>query len=156
MRHISHSHIPSIHHPPTIQHSLQLQHSSHFSSHAPTPTLLPSILTNHLPDSSSHRFSLVPFLPNQLQPIFKSRLFKIRPSPQHPIYKTAHPSVLDYPSRNPTPVLPKPSVLANQSTNHTPCHHSQHSRVGCESRFYITSRRFDPHCLQINFWPPCP
>ena len=109
-----------------------------------------SISTQNLPESHFH--SLYHISPLQLRPNTISSQQKL-PSP---IYKTAHPSVLDYPSRNLTPVLPKPSVLANQSTNHTPCHHSQHSRVGCESRFHIMSRRFDPHRLQIYFWPPCP
>ena len=85
-----------------------------------------------------------------------SRHHKSCPPTQHPIYKTAHPSVLDLPSRNSTPVLPNPSILASQSKNHTPCHHGQHSRVGCESRFHTMSRRFDPHRLQKCFWPPCP
>ena len=154
-RHNSHTHGPSPYYPPTSitatssLHNINLPCSIHIiSSHIGLLQYsLPSYLhiyTNPPPEShlhhSLHHLSLLQHRPNS-----NSTQQKL----SSPIYKTAHPSVLDYPSRNPTPDLPKPSLLANQSTNHTPCHHSQHSRVGCESRFYIMSRRFDPHRLKI-------
>ena len=129
----------------------QLRLSSLFLLSPSYSNNLPYILTNHPPDSSSFHCSLVSILPNQLRSFLNSRLSKRILSPEHPIFKTEHPSILDCPSRSSTPDLPNPSIPVSQSSNHTPCYHSQHSRVDCESRFMLRVAGSIPIASKIIF-----
>ena len=133
-----------------MQHKKYFSHVQHQPSgtNSATPILLLSYLLRPSP-----RFPLAPYISHmcplsslELQPSPNS-ILQVCLSPQHPIYKTTQPSILEIHSRIPTPVLPKPLI---------PCPHSKYSRDGCESRFCITSRRFDTRHLQKYFWPPCP
>ena len=107
-----------------------------FLDHLLSPSdsnIFPSYLSNFLLGSHSllcsTSSSLLASIPYHLFP----RYYKVGLPPHDPIYKTAHPSILEHPSRISTPVPPKPSILVSQKSYHTLYQHSHLSRVGCES-----------------------